>query len=161
MLIEGNLIQLHLSYPPFLACEEAPDHFPTPNQPLGFRTTEPYLHRNKIKNKKKRNVRWNWRNDSKRIVEELVVSYHRIWQRRRPHLWGGPSWCPRHPGASGGRACERARGAVVEFPPRSPWRLLTRWIEKERESREWGGWGWRVEDWRDLPIPFFFPSFFL
>ena len=73
-------------------------------------------------------MRWNWRNDSERIVEESAVSYRRIWRRRRPHLWGGPSRCPGHPSASGGRACERARGAVAEFPPRYPWRLSTRWL---------------------------------
>ena len=53
MLAEGNLIQLHLSYLPSLACEEAPNHFPTPNRPLGFHTMEPYLHKNKNKNQKK------------------------------------------------------------------------------------------------------------
>ena len=56
MLAEGNLLQLHLIYPPSLACEEAPNHFPTRNRPLGFHTTEPYLHKNKNKNQKK--VMW-------------------------------------------------------------------------------------------------------
>ena len=31
-------------------------------------------------------------------------------------------------GASGGRDCERARGAVVKFPPCYPWWLSTRWL---------------------------------
>ena len=31
-------------------------------------------------------------------------------------------------GASGGKACERAWGVVVEFPPCYPWRLSTRWL---------------------------------
>ena len=34
-------------------------------------------------------------------------------------------------------------------------------VDRERgESREQGGWGWRVEDWKDLPVPFFFSQAF-